>query len=500
VASTLNLARLYQRTGILNPKLPKRGLGKLFLMSALMFCILCNQSVLRVLKDAIVVSRINAEVTDFIKLYCVLPCAASFVVLYNKMADSMPYTKVYYSIVSAFLCFFLLFAFVIYPNAAAWHTSADLQASLIKNYPSFKWYFLFLCNWSYTIFYIFAELWPDVAYVFMFWQLANRITETSEAKQFYPALAFFGNFSLVLIGFLVTRLSCPSCWIYEFFPGGANEITLVKICVSIVAIAGLLSMYLVHIISVRLIGDPNLYHLPPAQGQKMTMLESFRYVARSKYLWLIVICSTAFYCGMNLVEALWKAKIKQLYPTVEGYSRITSLCVIWTGVVTMTMSIASKVLMEKMRLKSLLLIAPTIMSLSGMAFFFVSNLPPNSRLLPIGWVGLSALHLAVIAGAVQNVLAKGVKYSIWDTSKEMLYIPLDQTIKTKGKAAADLIGSKFGKSAGSLVRVGLLSYFHSSSYDSIAPVMTVMFVCVSLAWIWGSLSISKEYHKMTGYK
>ncbi|KJV70285.1 TLC ATP/ADP transporter family protein [Orientia tsutsugamushi str. TA716] len=34
------------------------------------------------------------------------------------------------------------------------------------------------------------------------------------------------------------------------------------------------------------------------------------------------------------------------------------------------------------------------------------------------------IAIAVMAGAIQNIIAKGAKYSIWDTSK--CYIPLDK--------------------------------------------------------------------------
>ena len=44
-------------------------LGKFIPMSALMFCILFNQNILRILKDSILISEVSAEITSFTKVY-----------------------------------------------------------------------------------------------------------------------------------------------------------------------------------------------------------------------------------------------------------------------------------------------------------------------------------------------------------------------------------------------------------------------------------------------
>ena len=103
------------------------------------------------------------------------------------------------------------------------------------------------------------------------------------------------------------------------------------------------------------------------------------------------------------------------------------------------------------------------------------------------------MQLAVFVGAIQNVLAKGVKYSLWDVSKEMLYIPLDHNMKTKGKAATDLVGSKLGKALSVLVPVILLSCSGFSNYISMAPIIMSMFVVVCGIWFFGVSLLAKEY-------
>ncbi len=249
---------------------PRHGIRNFVAMSALMFCILCSQSFLRVLKDSVLISEVNVEIIAFIKLYFVLPIAWVFVVLYSKISNKLPYTKIYYYILSFFLLFFLLFAFFLYPNAESFHIKASTIAHFTSNFPGMRWYGLLIGNWSYTVFYVLAELWPDVMYVFLFWQLANRITTTYQAKSLYPMLSFFGNSSVVLTGILVAQLSSMDCWIYKSFSGVESKYVLVRVCVSLLTFVGILSMYLVHLISVKLVKDPCLYQIAQRHCQCAT--------------------------------------------------------------------------------------------------------------------------------------------------------------------------------------------------------------------------------------
>ena len=95
---------------------------------------------------------------------------------------------------------------------------------------------------------------------------------------------------------------------------------------------------------------------------------------------------------------------------------------------------------------------------------------------------MSPLALAIFVGTIQNVLAKGSKYSIWDTSTQMLYIPLDQELRTKGKAAVDVISGKIGKSTSGFIQSliftivpnGNLSFNCTWSYDNFYERLYIM--------------------------
>ena len=64
-------------------------------------------------------------------------------------------------------------------------------------------------------------------------------------------------------------------------------------------------------------------------------------------------------------------------------------------------------------------------------------------------------------------------------STQMAYIPLDDESKVKGKAAIEVLGSRIGKSGGSLVQQLLVLVF--GNIISAAPVLVVLYYSV-LGW------------------
>src|SRR5690606_32830066 len=149
-----------------------------------------------------------------------------------------------------------------------------------------------------------------------------------------------------------------------------------------------------------------------ASKEKMGLVQSFKYIVQSRYLWLMLICSAAFGLAMNLVEAVWKAKIKELYPTVNSYAEFNSLYILWTGVAIMAMTILGNHLMRKYSWFLSAVLTPMIILITGAAFFTLVVFDNQLLASYDSIIFFSPLALAVFIGAIQNVLAKGSKYSI----------------------------------------------------------------------------------------
>ena len=104
---------------------------KFLFVTLLMFCILGIQNLIRAMKDSIINTMIGTETTAFLKFWGVLPAAFLITIVYVKMVSVMKGENIFYLIMSTFLSFFVLFAFVLFPNHEAIHISQSTADNLI---------------------------------------------------------------------------------------------------------------------------------------------------------------------------------------------------------------------------------------------------------------------------------------------------------------------------------------------------------------------------------
>ena len=168
----------------------RHELPKFLFLTLLMFCILGIQNLIRAMKDSIINTMIGTETIAFLKFWGVMPAAFIVTIIYVKLVSVMKGENIFYLIMSVFLGFFVLFAFVLFPNYQYLHLNPKYATNLSILYPNLKWFILLLSNWSFSLFYIIAELWPNAIFALLFWQFVNKITTIDESKRFYPLFGF----------------------------------------------------------------------------------------------------------------------------------------------------------------------------------------------------------------------------------------------------------------------------------------------------------------------
>ncbi|KXZ44401.1 hypothetical protein GPECTOR_68g372 [Gonium pectorale] len=125
-------------------------------------------------------------------------------------------------------------------------------------------------------------------------------------------------------------------------------------------------------------------------------------------------------------------------------------------------------------------------------------LPLGSKVMtaPLAAIGTTPLMAAVLVGSIQNVFSRAAKYSLFDPCKEMAYIPLDDEVKSKGKAAVDVVGNLVGKSGGAVLQQAVIFAFGSLAAST--PFLGLLLTVIIGNWIRAVLSLEKQFHALRG--
>jgi AAA family ATP:ADP antiporter len=477
-------------------------------MGMMMFFILFNYTILRDTKDTLVVGASGAEAINFLKFWGVTPASILFVILYAKLSNMLSKESLFYACIVPFILFFGAFAFIIYPNKALLHPSVETVQALQQSIPVLRFIFALWGAWSYSIFYIMAELWGSVVVSLLFWQFANEITRTNEAKRFYALFPLLGNVALILSGKTVTYFSD----IRGNYPPEVDSWGIsLNYMMGTVVIAGLATIVTYWWMNHNVLTDPFYYDaaaMPKKEKKekpKLSMAESFKYLFTSRYLGFVALLVLGYGMAINLVEVTWKSQLKINY-TVDGvfienaYSAFMGNFSAFTGIATIALILMTKGIVRRFGWFTGAIITPAILLITGVLFYVFVIFRDQLDWLTLA-MGVTPVFMAVMIGATQNILSKGTKYSLFDPTKEMSYIPLDQELKVKGKAAVDVVGGRLGKSGGAVVQQFLLLTISTTATQiTIAPYSCGVMIVVILAWMFAAGGLSKMYNQKVAEK
>lgn len=470
-------------------------------MGLIMLCLLFNYTIARDTKDTLIATGAGAgpEAIPYLKSIFVMVFAISFVVLYTKLTNIFSQEKLFYLIVSSFLIFFGAFAFLIYPNIQMLHPSLDLVQGLQDEFPRFKFLFSVWGVWTYSLFYVLSELWGSVMISLLFWQFANEIVRSTEAKRFYPLFVLLGNVALILSGTAVEKFSDIRQHLSpDVDPWG---VSLNYLC-SAMVISGCIAMALYRWMQKNVLTDPRYYDAaeektPKKKKPKLSVMESFKYIFSNPYIGLIALLVLSYGMSINLIEIIWKKQLAINFAgDPNGYNAFMGGFSRATGIATIAIIFLTQGVIRKFGWFAGAVATPAVLAITGGLFFCLVLFGEVFDPIVLG-LGFSATYMAVIVGAIQNFLTKGTKYALFDPTKEMAYIPLDQELKVKGKAAVDVIGGRMGKAAGGWSL--MIIFFLMAAKDAmvVAPYLGFIIGAVVVAWIFGVGALARKYNALT---
>lgn len=432
------------------------------------------------------------------------------------MATIFDKKTLFYATCIPFFAFFFLFDAIVYPNRNVIQPSLESVQRVMRitadSSGAMSIFAKLFANWTSALFYIVAEVYSSVSVGILFWQYANDVVSVSQAKRFYPLFAQMSGLAPIVAGQYVVRYASRA----NDFEESLHRLTWM---VSFSGVMICLFYKWSNEYNDQTSGGLNggiedgvkETKVVKKKKAKMSMRDSAKFLASSEYLRLIAalvvgygkiecrivcvlcdVCSFADYdflsdagLSINFTDIMWKSIVKRQYPDPLDYQRFmgnfSSVVGLSTCIVIFLGVHAIRILGWRMGA----LATPAVMAILAFPYF--------SSIL-VGLDSPGSLRIAVIFGTIQCLLSKTAKYALFDPTTQMAYIPLDDESKIKGKAAIEVLGSRIGKSGGSLIQQGLVLVF--GNIINAAPALVVLYYSVLAWWVYsanrlGSLFLAK---------
>lgn len=393
--------------------------GAALLFFLMWFLVILVFQVLKPLKSGLFVENLGAKIELYAKLANV-GVAVLAVILYTYLFNRLGSRRLISVLSAGFILALLGFSSVLAtdpPGAAA--------------------------NWA---FYLFGDAWSTL-WVTTFWAYLNEMTQTEQAKRLYGLIGGGAVIGGLAGGIVVWQLVKPL---------GAS--TLLVGCAVATGIIGLIIWGIETLSS-----QPGASIGRKAAAQERTpgelkkvnaAVEGAKLVFSSKYLIAIVMIVFLYELASQILDYQYKLAAQSLVGTDATQAFFGQIGAIVGAVSVVMQFFLVSFVIRAFGLTTALLVLPGAMMLASGVYFAI----------PILWTS-AFLYIS------DNAFA----YSINQTARETLYVPMSADIKYKARAFANMFVQRAGKSIAILMAIGL----------SAIPVRFLSIPAILVIVVWG---------------
>ena len=223
----------------------------------------------------------------------------------------------------------------------------------------------------------------------------------------------------------------------------------------------------------------------------LSVWDSIRLCVKSRYLSLLAWITIADYVAYALGEVIFLDALKQKFPDPCDYCAYNGQLSLWTGILTaFSALVITPYLLHRCRWVVASLVTPACLLLTEGAFFLAIWHPSTSH----------KIELLVFLGTLFYCLVRAAKSTLFDTSKEISFIPLPPLEKMQGKLVIDGMCSRLGRGSASVVSITLIQACGGVLASASAAgliVLTIAVSCVMSTFKLGKLVEKKSALKKT---
>jgi ATP:ADP antiporter, AAA family len=441
-------------------------LGKFFL-------IIFVYHILKDLKDTLVItaSDVGAEVIPFLKIWIMLPSAILASYVFSKIYQKYGREKTLYIIVGGLICFYALFAFCLYPHREGLHLNNFADHLEVYLPVGCKGFVSMIRFWSYTAFYLSAELWSMLVLSVLFWGFVNDSSTLEQAKLFYPMCVFTANCAAIISG-------QTSCMISQTLSHYASWQTAIQMTVLLIVTCGIGIMLINRVLSFRKTTSPKSE--VKKSSEKVSFKDSIICILKSPPLLCIALLVIGFAMTTNLIEVVWKDSIKKVYPSPEDYNAYVNQLTSIIGVLAVIMSFIAHRIFKYFSWSVVAMITPMLLLATSLLFFLSLQMNVSLEILTV-FFSITPLYLMMTLGSLHYVLGLTAKYTVFDMSKEMAFLSIEPSERMRAKSIIDSVGSRLGKSGSScLYQILLIAFGSTSGNISIVGMTSLCMITITI--------------------
>jgi ATP/ADP translocase/HEAT repeat protein len=378
------------------------------IMVSLLFFLLAANNVIKVVRDALFLSRFPISDLAYVYLLAAL-LAGVIIAVYTRYTVRLP-----------------LYRLILGSNAF-----------IISNVIMF-WFLIVFFNFAWAIyaFYIWSAI-VGVLAVAQFWMFAGLIFTSREAKRLFGIFSAGGSLGAILGGF-------GSGWAVNVFMETDELFWLIG-----ALFAGAFGVVWLAGKELRELQTPALKEVPTSRETKATEHASaLGPILASRYLQLIAGAIFVSVTVSTLIDFQFKAAAKLAYASQDGLTAFFGSYYAWVAIITFF----SQVLLTRRLLTAFGLI-------------------PSLLLLPVGlfagslgilvWPGLFSTTATRLTDAV-------LRTSVNQSGMEILYLPLSATVKKQVKTFLDVVLQRLGDGAAGLIVLFYALFIMQSNPASLA--------------------------------
>lgn len=438
-----------------------------------------NFSILRSMRNALVVADTggSAAFIPYFELFGTFPASILLTWGISRLMRVFSLRFIFSTTMLFFLSFFVVFAFWIYPHRQEIQGLLESKLTVLVGFTQFQ---VIFTHWPDMVFYIMSELWKVALLSVIFWGFLNQHLSLEQAKRFYPPLLLGSSIGAILSGPITVFCTSVFSWKLLNLSSLRWQHSL-YLLTAFLLLCGLMTLVSFSSLFKRLHHTSQFItrkeESEPFSQRLLSLSSSLKYLLQSRYLRALFLIVVAEYVCYALGELIFLEVLKNQYPTPSEYCQYMGSLSFWMGILTAFSALfLTPYLLQTRRLSRAALIFPLVMVVIT-GTFFLSIYFSRLGFFP----GSSPLLFAVILGSFHFCIGRATKYTLFDTIKELAFIPLTQEAQVKGKLIIDGIGSRMGRGTSSFLSIILFLILGGPAESALfVGILAIVFALISL--------------------